>query len=231
MSALWAGLTGPVAETAGDADGRTRPRLRTVPPSAARLSRRPFAMVLIALFGIGMTGLLMLNTTLQNQAFESATVTRQATELAHVQADLQTQLDQASAAEELVRRATELGLRPNPYAAFLVLPSGKVIGKPTKVRGDEAPNLLYKSDAQIASEQATADAQQASAVAGKAARKRAKALVQLSRDIQAEQQKEEAALLAAKQPPTAAGQKPTGQASSQQAGTANAKKPGTKGAN
>jgi hypothetical protein len=203
VSALWAGLIGgPAVDSGPEADReQTRPRLRAVPRSAPRLSRRPFATVLIALFGLGMTGLLMLNTTLQNQAFESRTLSRQATELAHVQADLETQLDLASAPQELVKRATLLGMRPNPHAAFLVLPSGKVIGKPTPVKGNEVPNLLYKTEAEIATEVATADAAHASKLAKKAADKRATALRQQSLDIAAQEQK----LEAAKQPDTSAG--------------------------
>ena len=87
-----------------------------------------------------MTGLLMLNTTLQNQAFESRSLNRQATELAHVQVDLQTQLDAMAAAPELARRATDLGMRANPKPAFLVVPSGKVHrARPTGSKATRCP--------------------------------------------------------------------------------------------
>ena len=71
--------------------------LRAVAQPAARLARFPFLLVLIGIFGIGMAGLLMLNTTLQSQAFESRTLNRQATELAYAQADLENQLDALAA--------------------------------------------------------------------------------------------------------------------------------------
>jgi hypothetical protein len=169
MSALWTGLIG------GPAD-ETRPRLRPVPAGSGGLARRPFAVVLIALFGLGMTGLLMLNTTLQNQAFEARALSRHATELAHLQADLETQLDQVAAPQELARRASLLDMRPNPKPAFLVLPSGKVIGKPTPVTGREMTELLPRSDAELAGEQAAADARRASQVAEQAADRRARLL-------------------------------------------------------
>ena len=41
---------------------RRASRLRALPTPAARLSRAPFLLVLIAVFGLGMAGLLMLNT-------------------------------------------------------------------------------------------------------------------------------------------------------------------------
>jgi hypothetical protein len=85
--------------------------------------------VLIGVFGLGMAGLLMLNTTLQNQAFQARTLNREATQLAYVQADLENRLDAQAAPAELARRASALGMRPNPHPAFLVLPKGKVIGK------------------------------------------------------------------------------------------------------
>ena len=60
MSALWAPITGRREEN------RTfRRPLRAVAEPAPRLARFPYLLVLIGIFGIGMAGLLMLNTTLQ----------------------------------------------------------------------------------------------------------------------------------------------------------------------
>ena len=80
---------------------------------------------MIGVFGLGMAGLLMLNTTLQSQAFEARALNRQATELAYVQADLEQRLDVAASPGELARNASRLGMRPNPHPAFLVLPEGR----------------------------------------------------------------------------------------------------------
>jgi len=139
------------------------------------LARFPFLLVFIGIFGIGMAGLLMLNTTLQSQAFESRTLNRRATELAYSQADLENQLDALAAPQELARRASELGMRPNPFPAFLVLPSGKVVGKPIPVSGHELPALIVKTPAQIAAEQAAKRARAEAKAAARAARKEAAA--------------------------------------------------------
>ncbi len=163
MSALWDSVPEPTTPD--------RNRLRAVPPPRPRLARIPFLLVLIGIFGLGMAGLLMLNTTLQNQAFQARSLNRQATELAYVEADLQNQLDAAGASSELARRASLLGMRPNPRPAFLVLPKGKVIGNPNRVTGSEVPDLVVKTKAQLASERATRIA----AREAKAARKAAKA--------------------------------------------------------
>ena len=159
MSALWAGF----------APAPSRARLRSVSAPAQRLARFPFLLVLIGSFGLGMAGLLMLNTTLQNQAFEARTLNRKATELAYVQADLENQLNQKAAPAEVARLASAAGMRPNPHPAFLVLPEGRIIGKPTPVSGHELPSLVIKTDAELAAERAKKAAAKAAAEAKKAA--------------------------------------------------------------
>jgi len=170
MSALWA----PIAARADQVRTTGRP-LRAVAQPAAQLARFPFLLVLIGVFGLGMAGLLMLNTTLQSQAFQSRTLNRQAGELAYAQADLENQLDALAAPQELARRASALGMRPNPFPAFLVLPSGKVVGKPRPVSGLEVPALIVKTPAQLAAEQAAKRARAEAKAAAKAAKKEAAA--------------------------------------------------------
>jgi hypothetical protein len=176
MSALWAPGTDPAEEV--DAPTRRANPLRAVGAPAPRMARFPFMLVLIAVFGIGMVGLLMLNTTLQNQAFKSRALDRQATELAYAQADLENQLAALAAPPELARRASAIGMRPNPYPAFLKLPGGKasnakVIGKAAPVTGNEAEVLIVKTPAEIAADQAAHRA--AVAAKAKAAEEKAKA--------------------------------------------------------
>ena len=146
MSALWA----PLGSSAADVEATGGRWLRVVPRVPSRLARLPFVLVLIAFFGLGMAGLLMLNTTLQNQAFQLRTLNRQATALAYDQAAFQAQIDLLSAPAELARQASALGMRPNPRPAFLVVPSGKVVGKPEKVSGNEAPDLIVRTPAELA---------------------------------------------------------------------------------
>jgi hypothetical protein len=152
-----------------------RPTLRAVPRAKPRLARVPFILVLIAIFGVGMTGLLMLNTTLQNQAFQASTLNRQATELTYTQADLESQLDKMAAPQVLAQRATALGLRANPHPAFLVLPKGKVVGKPQAVSGNEVPTLIVKTPAELAAERVAADVRKKQRALERAAEARAKA--------------------------------------------------------
>jgi hypothetical protein len=171
MSALWAPFAGGREETR-----TTRRPLHAVAEPAPRLARFPFLLIVIGIFGLGMAGLLMLNTTLQSQAFEARTLNRQAGELAYAQADLENQLDTLAAPQELARRASALGMRPNPFPAFLELPSGKVVGQPTPVQGGEVPALIVKTPAQLAAEKAAKRARAEARAAAKAAKREAAAL-------------------------------------------------------
>jgi len=180
MSALWASVTdrepSPVEEEAAPgADPGRRPTLRAVPRARPRLARMPFILVLIAVFGVGMTGLLMLNTTLQNQAFQASQLNRQATELAYTQADLESRIDLVAAPQELARKASALGLRPNPYPAFVTVPSGKVLGTPAPVSGNEVPTLVIKTPAELAAERAAAATRAKALAEQRAAEAKAKA--------------------------------------------------------
>ena len=132
MSALWAPLQAPLDDrpARGGKAGPKARGLRSVPALPERMARIPFITVLIAIFGVGMVGLLVVNTSLQNQAFESRALNRQAAQLVYAEAELQSQLNQVRSPEQIATKASALGMRANPYPAFLVVPSGKVIGAP-----------------------------------------------------------------------------------------------------
>jgi hypothetical protein len=175
MSALWAPLQAPTAEKRGRrGDGESR-RLRAVPALPERMARIPFITVLIAIFGVGMVGLLVVNTSLQNQAFESRSLNRQAAQLVYAEAELQSQLNQARTPEQVATKASALGMRANPYPAFLVVPSGKVVGEQHRIKGDEMKGLIVKTPAQLAAEKAAREAKARAKAAAEAAAKKAKA--------------------------------------------------------
>jgi hypothetical protein len=138
------------------------------------MARVPFITVLIATFGVGMVGLLMVNTTLQNQAFESRALNRQAAQLVYAEAELQSQLNRVRNPEQIATKASALGMRANPHPAFLLVPSGKVIGEQHRVSGTEMKGLIVKSPEQLAAEKA-AKAAKAKVKTEAAAKKKAAA--------------------------------------------------------
>ena len=177
MSALWAPLQAPLEDRPardGKAGQKSR-RLRSVPALPERMARIPFITVLIAIFGVGMVGLLVVNTTLQNQAFESRALNRQAAQLVYAEAELQSQLNQVRTPEQIATKASALGMRANPYPAFLVVPSGKVIGERHRINGDEMKGLIVKTPAQLAAEKAAREAKAQAKAAAEAAKQKAKA--------------------------------------------------------
>lgn len=128
------------------AAGAARPELKLIRTPTRRLAAVPFGVLMVVLLGLGTIGLLLLNTTLQNQAFEVRSAQRQAAELSYILSDLQSQTYAAESPGELARRATELGMVPNPHGVFVDLRTGTVAGDATPVTGNELPGLLVRPE-------------------------------------------------------------------------------------
>ncbi|SDE52859.1 hypothetical protein [Auraticoccus monumenti] len=122
-------------------------RLRAVSTPPGRLSRVPFLLVLAATLGLGMVGLLVLNTTVQTNAVEVRALEARLTTLSYAEAELESRLDRAESPADLAGKASELGLRPNPYPAFIDLETGEVSGDPREVEGDEMDALVTTTTA------------------------------------------------------------------------------------
>ncbi|OYN95874.1 hypothetical protein [Enemella evansiae] len=144
----------------------SRPRLRAVPSTGRQLATVPFVVVLAAILGVGMVGLLLLNTSLQNQAFQASQLKRQAAEMAYAEGELSQRVVEAGSTTELTRKASDLGLRPNYFVGFLVLPDGRIVGDPKAADPAYLPSAVTRSteeQAQIRADKARQDAQQRAA--------------------------------------------------------------------
>lgn len=130
-----------------------RPRLQSVPQPQRRMATVPFVMVVALVMAVGMVGLLVLTTALQDQTFTVQAKQRQAEQLADQLSALQAELADARSVQNLAVAAQKLGMRPDPYGTQLVLPQGTVVGKGVAVSGVEVPSVRYLSpeqaDAQI----------------------------------------------------------------------------------
>jgi hypothetical protein len=116
--------------------------------------------VFVSLLAAGMVGLLLLTTKLQDQAFELRSLQTQATELSYRQASLEVDVDKARSPQALAALASALGMRANLHPVYIELPSGKIIGTPTKVKESDVPSIVVKSAEESAAE-AAASAEQA----------------------------------------------------------------------
>jgi hypothetical protein len=136
----------------------TRPSLRPLATPGRRMARLPFLIVLMA-------GLLLLNTTLQNQEFEARRLSSQASQLTYVQDDLESQLQTVSSPGSLAQKAYAQGMRPNVHAAFLVLPDGTVKGDAKTTKGTEMRYLQPGAGEELTTVRAAAEAAEKAAKA------------------------------------------------------------------
>lgn len=118
-----------------------RTSLKQVPPVAPAHNwpKGAFPVLILLLLAAGMVGHLVLQTKIQDQGFELASLQSQSDQLTAQQSILQAMLDKQSSPQQLALAASSLGMVANPYSTFLTLPSGQVSGVDKPVKGDELP--------------------------------------------------------------------------------------------
>lgn len=89
--------------------GRRSPHLRLL-PAVQRSSRAAFVILILTILGVGLVGLLVLNTSLQQRAFELEELRGTTTELRDRHASLAEQVAEQSAPAELAREAERRGM-------------------------------------------------------------------------------------------------------------------------
>lgn len=135
----------PADEHQDSVRARQPRRDRRTEAAQSRLSRVPFVLVLIVIFGVGMAGLLALNTSLQGQSFQARELHDRADKLDHRETALNRKAQDLRAPDRLADQAWKLGLRPNSGHAVLELPNGKIVGKPRTAGKNPIPGLKPKS--------------------------------------------------------------------------------------
>lgn len=113
--------------------------LDVVPKAPFKAPRVPFVLLVLAVLGVGLVGLLLLNTSLQQGSFAIHDLQRQTSLLADRQSELERKVAVLQAPENLAARAVKLGMVPNPNPAFLRLSDGKVLGDPTPATAPPKP--------------------------------------------------------------------------------------------
>lgn len=100
--------------------GPARPALRVV-ARPARQRRAPFVVLVLLLLGVGLVGLLVLNTALQQGSFDLADLEQRTALLRDRRAELVGQVADKSAPGTLARQARELDMVPAENLLFLPL--------------------------------------------------------------------------------------------------------------
>jgi len=108
-----------------------RARLTLVPPTRGRAPRAPFAVLVFAILGAGVVGLLMFNTHMQQASFYATRLQQQADDLTARQQALDMELERLRAPQRLAEAAKAQGMVAPGVPAFVRLSDGSVVGDPT----------------------------------------------------------------------------------------------------
>ncbi|GGX53752.1 hypothetical protein [Streptomyces minutiscleroticus] len=116
--------------------GRGARLARLFPAAGGRsAARTPFVLLVVALLGGGLIGLLVLNSALSEGSFRLDDLERDTKSLTDEEQALQRDVDSYSAPDALQRRALELGMVPGGDPVFLD-PDGTVRGVPGTAGAD-----------------------------------------------------------------------------------------------
>lgn len=121
----------PVAPAAPRRQARPAGRIHLVTTPATSRSRVPFILLCIAILGVALVGVLLLNTTMVHGSYEQRGLQREISQLAQEEQALLAQIDAASSPHALADHATRLGMVQDSTPAFVRLADGKVIGDVT----------------------------------------------------------------------------------------------------
>ena len=132
------------AQAAPQLENVPRPNLRVLNSRAAQLRTLPFALIMAMMLGLGMWGILVLNTVIQDQSATLVQLQREARILSYHEASLRATAEQLEASTSLAEKATALGMVPNPRPAFLNVETGEFTGDFYRVTGGELPNQTYR---------------------------------------------------------------------------------------
>lgn len=105
-----------------------RARLSLVRGGRTSAPRVPFAALVLTVLGLGLVGLLVLNTSLQQGAFQLREMQARAEQLTEQREALQLHVAELREPQRVASRAAAMGMVPNPSPAFLRLSDGKVLG-------------------------------------------------------------------------------------------------------
>lgn len=123
-----ASLNGSRAASRLPALSLPKPQLTVVPRPGRRASRLPFAALVVAVLGLGLVGLLLLNTGMERGVYQ---VTALRTKVAALQIQhqaLQLKVAELQDPQQVAERALRLGMVANSSPAFISLATGKVMG-------------------------------------------------------------------------------------------------------
>lgn len=109
--------------------------LRVAPPAPVARPRAPFVTLVLGVVVVGVLGILVLNTKINENAFKLQHLEEQQSTLNSSEQQLKQQIADQSAPGNLAAVAAMHGLVPAGTPAFIRLPDGRVLGVPQPATG------------------------------------------------------------------------------------------------
>jgi hypothetical protein len=119
-----------------------RARLAVVRGGPGNAPRLPFAALVLTVLALGLVGLLLLNTSLQQGAFYARDLEARAQTLGQQREALRVHVSALREPQRVAEKAAALGMVPNPSPAFLRLSDGQVLGNPEPAGAESEPQFL-----------------------------------------------------------------------------------------
>ena len=123
----------------------SKPTLHAIDTKRRRMSTPSFAGFVLAFLGLGMGGIVMLSTVVQQQSAELSKLQATEAALSYQEAALSAQAQDLRSSQNLAQRAWDMGMRPNPNPAFIEVPSGNVVGVESPTQGNELPGMTPRN--------------------------------------------------------------------------------------
>jgi hypothetical protein len=127
-----------------DENGRERSGLRAAPPVPVAAPRAPFVALVLAVVIAGVLGILVLNTKINENAFQLTNLEANQVSLDQQEQQLNQQLANRESPNNLAAEALKLGLVPAGTPAFIRLPDGRVLGVPQPATS--APSITSQAN-------------------------------------------------------------------------------------
>src|SRR3712207_1098575 len=118
-----------------------RARLTVVPRQEPRAPRAPFVVLVAAVLLVGVVGLLLFNTSMQQGSFRATALEARATALHATRQSLEMELDRLRDPQEVAVRAQRFGMVPIANPAFLTLPDGRTLGEARPATPEDVQRL------------------------------------------------------------------------------------------
>ncbi|MFC6153290.1 hypothetical protein [Nocardioides yefusunii] len=120
-----------------------RARLTVVPTSTPRPPRLPFLVLVSCITLLGVVGLLMFNTSLQQASFTEADLAERAAATADREETLKMELDDLRDPQRIAVEAAKMGMVIPSTPVFLTM-DGQIVGTPTEATSEDALRITPK---------------------------------------------------------------------------------------